>query len=119
MPLAWHNSQGRGSTRFVAVELPDTPWGRSYYALVCQQLFAVENHAERVPCMLCSMADFRGPEQGAKSATADCLRSLLTRGRPPLHFARFLDQEAGRRAGLPAVANETALSSSAAAAEGA
>ena len=77
---------------YVAVELPDAPWGRAYYSWACNQLAALPEDSGAVPVMLCSMADFRGHPEGEQriAAARECLRALLEGGRPPQHFARIL-----------------------------
>jgi len=79
----------------IGIELPDTPWGRSYYAWAIRELRLRENIAgsEEVPgVMLVSMANFREPED-ARAAAVMCLQTLLAEGRPPReHVVQILRQ---------------------------
>ena len=69
------------SVERLAVELPDTPWGRAYYAWAVNKLREME--AGSGPAvMLVSMANFREP-LCARAEAAACLRCLLVRGTPP------------------------------------
>ena len=69
----------------IGIELPDTPWGRAYFAWATGELRRIEDDPDNAGypgVMLVSMANFREP--GApKTAAAQCLRSLLAEGRPP------------------------------------
>ena len=79
----------------IGIELPDTPWGRSYYAWAIRELRLRENIAgsEEVPgVMLVSMANFREPEN-ARAAAVMCLQTLLAEGRPSReHVVQILRQ---------------------------
>ena len=89
LPAEWRRSCSAGQL-YVALELPDTPWGRTYYRWACRQLEASSD--ENLPVMLASMHDFRGEdEHGRRVSAAMCLRSLLATGKPPAHFARILE----------------------------
>ena len=65
----------------LAVELPDTPWGRAYYAWAVSKLEDMEPGSGPA-VMLVSMANFREPLCASTEAAA-CLRCLLDRGTPP------------------------------------
>ena len=89
LPAEWRRSCTAGQV-CVALELPDTPWGRTYYKWACLQLEVPSD--ENLPVMLASMYDFRGEdEHGRRASAAMCLRSLLATGKPPAHFARILE----------------------------
>ena len=78
---------------YIAVELPDSPWGRAYYHWAISQLSQLGENTNFLPVMLASMADFRGlPEPERQVATGNCLQSLLETGKPPKHFARIMRQ---------------------------
>ena len=78
---------------YIAVELPDSPWGRAYYHWAVSQLSQLGDNTVILPVMLASMADFRGlAEPERQAASAECLQSLLQTGRPPKHFARIMRQ---------------------------
>ena len=81
----------------LAMELPDTPWGRAYYSWAVEKL-AAQPTSEADPflgCMLSSMANFREPDSSHREA-ARCLRSLLEDGVPPRdHVAQILNEVLG------------------------
>jgi hypothetical protein len=84
----------------IGIELPDTPWGRSYFAWATRELRLRENSSaargagsEDAPgVMLVSMANFREPGD-ARAAAILCLQTLLSEGRPPRdHVLQILQQ---------------------------
>ena len=101
LPAEWRSTSVVTSTRQIAValELPDTPWGRTYYGWACERLASETEATDVIPVLLTSMYDFRGllDERGRRQAAADCLRSLIESGRPPPHFARILEEGPERR----------------------
>lgn len=93
LPRAWRQSLEHPRTRFVAVEIPDTPWGRKYY----DWYTAFAERASRdefVPAMLLNMHDYNGGT-GQREAAGQFLRSLLESGRPTPSFVRILVDEIG------------------------
>ena len=90
LPPEWAQHFAVGHA-YVAVELPDTPWGRAYYGWACAQLGLESAGTDAVPVMLASMHDFRGlPEHAQRIQEArNCLQALLGSGRPPQHFVRI------------------------------
>jgi hypothetical protein len=84
LPTEWKTAST--DIGFTAVELPDTPWGNSYYTWACKELDTVKHPEEYVSCMVCNMHDYRDGGEQAKQASADCFWSLLNSGRPPKHF---------------------------------
>ena len=100
LPAEWRSRSVVTPTRQIAValELPDTPWGRSYYGWACERLASETEATDFIPVMLTSMHDFRGlpDERGRRQAAADCLRSLIESGKPPPHFARILEESSER-----------------------
>ena len=84
---------GYKSQFYVAVELPDTPWGRCYYAWAVQQLQALPEDSSALPVMVSSMHDFRGVGADQRRAdAAECLRALLATGKPPAFFATVMQE---------------------------
>jgi hypothetical protein len=69
----------------LAIEVPDSPWGRKYFHWGTQQLQRLEGTAANhgfPGLMLVSMHNFREPED-ARGQAALCLRNLLDNGTPP------------------------------------
>ena len=69
-------------TARLGVEVPDTPWGRTYYAWAVAELARAPTDTDNLGVMLTSMADFRAPGD-ARAEAARCLRALLETGKPP------------------------------------
>ena len=80
----------------IGIELPDTPWGRAYFAWATRELSLRQDTAEGKDCpgvMLVSMANFR-ELQDFRAAAARCLRTLLAEGRPRReHVSQLLHQD--------------------------
>lgn len=61
LPTDWRQAVARpgyGSHFFVAVELPDTHWGRCYYAWAIRELERLPRNSNALPVMVSSMFDF-------------------------------------------------------------
>ena len=91
LPSKWQPIPARN----IGIELPDTPWGRTYFAWATRELRRREASAEEEELpgvMLVSMANFREPDEPRAAAT-QCLRTLLAEGRPPReHVLQLLHQ---------------------------
>ena len=85
LPAEWRITHMHPDTRYVAVELPDTPWGIAYYRWFCSEL---GDDAAGVGCMVVNMVDYNGGSNQREQA-AECLRSLLQTGKPA-NFVRVL-----------------------------
>ena len=69
-------------TARLGVEVPDTPWGRTYYAWAVAELARAPTDTDSLGVLLTSMADFRAPGD-ARAEAARCLRVLLETGKLP------------------------------------
>ena len=79
----------------LAVEVPDTPWGRAYYYWAISELDqqgpVPEAGSEVLGVMLTSTSEFRAPGD-ARAESARCLRALLEIGKPPReHIVQLVD----------------------------
>ena len=91
LSAAW---QALPASAWLAIELPDTPWGRAYYRWASAEGGDGPPTGNSIGVMLVNMHDYRHP--GNASAEAGrCLRALLQDGRPPVeHVVRtFGDHE--------------------------
>ena len=97
LPTDWRQAVARpgyGSHFYVAKELPDTPWGRCYYAWAIRELERLLRDSNALPVMVSSMFDFRGVDAAQRRAdAAECLRSLAATGKPPAHFATVMEEQ--------------------------
>jgi hypothetical protein len=87
---------------YVALELPDTPWGRKYYwwAQACLDAMPRQESSDFLPVMLVSNFDYTGGgPQVAREACAELLQALLSSGRPPKHFSRVFGLRADEAGG--------------------
>jgi hypothetical protein len=95
LPAEWRQAVARpgyGSHFFVAVELPDTPWGRCYYAWAIRELEGLPSDSGVLPVMVSSMFDFRGVGAAQRRTdAAECLRALAATGKPPAHFVTVME----------------------------
>ena len=90
LPVEWRITHMHPDTKYVAVELPDTPWGIAYYRWFCNEF---DDDASGVGCMVVNMVDYNGGSNQREQA-AECLRSLLQTGKPPANFVRVLASNA-------------------------
>ena len=89
LPEEWR--QIYASPGYVAVELPDTPWGRQYHAWAVKELEKEMTDDTALPVMLTSMKDFRGENaEQRKQSAAEVLQCLAGHGKPPPFFARIM-----------------------------
>ena len=101
LPAEWRSTSVGTPTRQIAValELPDTPGGRTDYGWACERLTSEPEATYVIPDLLTSRYDFRGlrDERGRRQAAADDLRNLIESGKPPPHLARLLEKGPERR----------------------
>ena len=76
---------------FVAVELPDRPWGHAYHAWFASN-YTVSDFGEYAATCVVNMQDYNGGNMQREHA-AEVLRFLLETGKPPPHFLRILKPE--------------------------
>jgi hypothetical protein len=76
---------------WVAVELPDRPWGHAYHAWFASN-YTVADFKEYTPTCVVNMQDYNGGNKQKENA-AEVLRFLLETGKPPPHFLRILHPE--------------------------
>ena len=91
LPEAWKQSLREPNTMFIAVELPDRPWGHAYHAWFASN-FSVTDFDEYAAVCVVNMKDYNNGNMQIERA-AEVLRSLLETGKPPPHFLRILKQE--------------------------
>ena len=94
LPELWKESLRDPNTRYIAVELPDEPWGHAYHT------WFAANHTTKdfkvlAASMVLNMQDYNGGRDQERQSR-EVLQSLLQTGKPPPHFIRLLHQsEAG------------------------
>ena len=103
LPTIWHDCLAHPGTAYVALEVPDTPWGWSYYrwyASVADR----NSPGVYVPVMMVNMHDYNGGTAQRKAAAA-VLRSLLETGRPTANWIRVLKdtQQLGNQSQTPSL----------------
>ena len=79
---------------YTAVVLPDTGFGRHYYAWAVQQLEAASSGADLLPVMLSAQDDYRGlADRAARMQEMEVLlQALLLTGKPPAHFTKVFSR---------------------------
>ena len=87
----WKKSLDEPNTMFIAVELPDRPWGHAYHAWFAST-FSVEDFDTYAALCVVNMQDYKNGRMQIESA-ANVLRSLLETGKPPPDFLRILKKE--------------------------
>ena len=94
MPAEWQATQRHPDTKYVAVEVPDTPWGRAYHDWFrFGGQFSPEHLGVFAAVMVVNMHDYNGgADQRAQAARV--LRSLLEAGKPPPCFVRLPEEGA-------------------------
>ena len=90
LPELWKESLRDSNTRYIAVELPDEPWGHAYHA------WFAANHTTKdfkvlAASMVLNMQDYNGGRDQERRSR-EVLQSLLQTGKPPPHFIRLLHQ---------------------------
>ena len=90
LPEMWKESLRDPNTRYIAVELPDEPWGHAYHA------WFAANHTTKdfkvlAASMVLNMQDYNGG-RNQERRSREVLQSLLQTGKPPPHFIRLLHQ---------------------------
>ena len=98
LPSEWQATLRHPETMYVAVELPDMPWGRAYSDWFSAN-FTVADHDIWVAVCVVNMADYHGGE-GQREQAARVLRYLLETGKPPPDFLRILKRELPGSTGL-------------------
>ena len=79
------------NTLYVAVELPDMPWGHAYHAWFAAN-YSVADFKEYACTCVVNMHDYNEGNMRHERA-AEVLRSLLQTGKPPAHFMRLIQPE--------------------------
>ena len=75
------------------MEVPDTLWGRIYYAWAVAELARTPTDTDKLEIMLTDKADFRAPGN-ARVEAARCLCALVETGKPPIdHVIQVLGIE--------------------------
>ena len=97
LPRVWRDCLADPRTKYVALEVPDVPWGRLYYRWFTE-FAAAAPPGEYLPVMLLNLHDYNGGS-GQQEAARGVLRSLLETGKPTPAFLRILDEEAMEDAG--------------------
>ena len=85
LPVEWQKARKHPDTKCVAVELPDTDFGFSYYQWFCSEIGKEESG---LGCVLVSMKDYSGGSKQDEQA-ARCYGSLLLTGKPSANFVRL------------------------------
>ena len=97
LPAEWQVTALHPHTRHVAVEVPDTPWGRAYHDWFCFGGPHVLNYESLPGVMVVNMRDYKGGrDQHHQSGRV--LQALLESGRPPPNFIRVLHECAAEQA---------------------
>jgi hypothetical protein len=91
LPEEWKKSLNEPNTMFIAVELPDRPWGHAYHAWFASN-FRVADFDEYAAVCVVNMKDYNNGNMQIERA-AEVLRFLLETGKPAPHFLRILKQE--------------------------
>ena len=91
LPDEWKKSLQDPNTLFIAVELPDMPWGHAYHAWFASN-YTVSDFGEYAATCVVNMQDYHEGIQRNEHA-AEVLRSLVQTGKPPPHFLRILKPE--------------------------
>ena len=90
LSAAW---QALPASAWLAIELPDMPWGRAYYWWAVEQNGTAPPTGDDIGVMLVNMQDYRHPDDPRAEAMR-CLRALLHDGRPPVeHVVRTFGSE--------------------------
>jgi hypothetical protein len=92
LPQEWRACLADSRTKYVALEIPDVPWGRVYYSWYVN-FASTAPPGKYLPAMLLNLHDYNGGS-GQQEAAKGVLRSLLETGRPTPAFLRILDEEA-------------------------
>jgi hypothetical protein len=115
LPELWKQSLDRPDTLYVAVELPDLPWGHAYHAWFASTYSVADFDTYAAVCVM-NMQDYNyGQDQ--RNRAGNVLRYLLETGKPPPDFLRILKKEEPAEAAqqemivLPATAHGTAANS--------
>ena len=86
LPVEWQKARKHPDTKCVAVELPDTDFGFSYYQWFCSVIGKEESG---LGCVLVNMQDYHGGSKQEEQA-AESYRSLFLTGKPSANFVRLL-----------------------------
>jgi hypothetical protein len=112
LPRQWRQSLNHPDTLYIAVELPDMPWGHAYNAWFSSFHSVADFDTYAAVCVM-NMQDYNyGQDQ--RERAGNVLRHLLETGKPPPDFLRILKREKPARADhqemtvLPATAHGTA-----------
>ena len=96
LPRQWRQSLHHPDTLYVAVELPDLPWGHAYNAWFSSS-FDVSDFGTYAAVCVINMQDYKSG-QNQREHAGKALRCLMETGKPPPDFLRVLKKETPARA---------------------
>ena len=91
LPEPWKESLRDPNTRYIAIELPDMPWGHAYHAWYASN-HTTKDFDKYAACLVVNMKDYNGGKD-QEQRSKELLRALLQTGKPPPHFIRLLRQK--------------------------